>query len=89
MLYLSLRSWMGRQKRKRVLHEHDEHADGDRGRQMQHAEAASPDHQRDGHRGEQLDRGIIERVGEDGVFEGDHVLAVDGFESPCRRALRD
>ena len=30
--------------------------------------------------GEDFDRRVVERVGKDGVFEGDHVEAVDGFE---------
>ena len=64
----------------RELREHDEHADGDRGRQVQHAEAAAPDHQRNGDRREKIDRRVVERVGEDRVLEGDHVLPVDGFE---------
>ena len=64
----------------RELREHDEHADGDRGRQMQHAETAAPDDERDGDRRKKIDRGVIERVGKDRVFEGDHVLAVDGFK---------
>ncbi len=46
----------------------------------EHAEAAAPDDQRNGDGGEQIDGRIVERVGEDGVFEGDHVLAVDVFE---------
>ena len=44
------------------------------------AEAAAPDDQRDGDGAREFDGGVVERVGEDGVFEGDHVLAVDGFE---------
>ena len=62
----------------RIHVEHGQHADGHRARQ--HAEAAAPDHQRDGHRRQQIDRRIVERVGEDRVFERDHVLAVDVFK---------
>src|ERR1700678_1327183 len=64
----------------RKLREHDEHADGDRGRQMKDAEAAAPDDESDGNRGKKIDRGIVERVGKDRVFEGDHVLAIDVFK---------
>ena len=62
----------------RVLDEHGQHADGDRS--AEHAEAAAPDHQRDGDGGEHFNGGVVEGVGEDGVFKGDHVLAVDGFK---------
>jgi len=78
---------MGRQKRLRVLDEHGEHADGD-GAMAEDAESAEPDDERDSHGREQLDGGIVERVGKDGVFERDHVQAVDGLRSPGRRALR-
>ncbi len=54
----------------------------------EHAKAAAPDDQRDGDGGEQFDRGVVEGVGEDGVFEGDHVLAIDGFKVVDRRAAR-
>ena len=62
------------------LREHDEHADGDRGRKMKDSETAAPDDERDGYRREKVDRGVIERVGEDRVLEGDHVLPVDVFK---------
>ena len=69
---------MGRKKRCEVL---DERRPACRWRRRsQDAEAAAPDHQRDGDGTEKFDRGIVERVGEDRVFEGDHVLAVDRFK---------
>ena len=61
-----------------ILDEGDQHADGDC--VAQHPKPAQPDHQGDGHGAQQLNRGVIERIGHDGVFEGDHVLPVDGFE---------
>ena len=72
MLYLSLRSWMGRQKR-------CEYWMNMASTPMvtapwEHAEAAAPDDQRDGDGGEHLHRRIVERIGEDGVFKGHHVL---------------
>ena len=62
----------------RVLDERDEDADGDGA--AQHAATADPDDQGDGDGGEHLDRGIVEGVGEDCVFESDQVGAVDRFE---------
>src|ERR1039458_9879293 len=47
---------------------------------MRHAETAAPNDERDGYRGKKVDRGVVKRVGEDRVFEGDHVLAVDVFK---------
>ena len=47
---------------------------------VQHAESAPPQHQRHRNHGEKIDRRVVERIGEDGVFERDHVLAVDDFE---------
>src|SRR3984957_4393331 len=64
----------------RKLREHNEHADGNRGRQMKDAEAAAPDDESDGYRGKKIDRGVVKRVREDRVLEGDHVLAVDIFK---------
>ncbi len=61
-----------------ILDKGDQHADGDR--VAQHAIPAQPDHQRDGHRAQQLHRRVVERIGQDGVFEGHHVLPVDRFE---------
>ena len=69
----------------RVLDEHGQHADGDPARE--HAESAPPDHQRNRQGGKQFDGGIVERIGEDGVFEGDHVQAVDGLEVVVGAAL--
>ena len=67
----------------------------------EHAEAAAPDHERDGDRRQEFDRGVVERVGKDRVFERDHVQAVDCFKvlvgalfaieelhhAPCRRCV--
>ena len=47
---------------------------------VMHAEASAPDYKGNGHRREQLDRRVVEGVGEDRVFERDHVQAVDVFE---------
>ena len=71
----------------RIHVEHGQHADGDRA--GEHAEAAAPDDQRNGDGREQFDRGIVERVGEDRVFERDHVQAVDVFEVVVGALLRD
>ncbi len=62
----------------RILDEHGQHADGDRA--GEDAEAATPDDQRNGDGREQFDCRVVERVGKDGVFEGDHVQAVDVFK---------
>ena len=69
---------MGRQKRCEYMYEGMQHADGDGA--GEHAEAAAPDDERDGDGGENFDGGVVERVGEDRVFERDHVQAVDGLE---------
>ena len=78
MLYLSLRSWMGRQKRCEYWMNMASTpmvtvpwSTPKPPRQMTSAMATD---------GEHIDRRVVERVGEDGVFEGDHVLAVDGFK---------
>ena len=95
MLYLSLRSWMGRKKRcaywmkamrtpsvtvpkmpsgamrLRCVEEAGV---------AQNGVAATPDDERDGGGAEELDDGIVERVGEDGVGPGLFVLGVDGGE---------
>ena len=42
--------------------------------------AAPPENQRDSHHRKQVDGRIIERVSKDGVFERDHMLAVDDFK---------
>ena len=62
----------------RIHVEGGQHADGDGA--GEHTEAAAPDDERNGDGGEDFDRGIVERVGEDRVFERDHVQAVDGLE---------
>ena len=55
---------------------------------MEDADAAAPDDQGNGDGAEELDGRVVERVGEDGVLEGDHVLAVDGFEVLKARCSR-
>ncbi len=78
MLYLSLRSWIGRQKRcEYMLKLASMPMVTEPG---QHAESAAPDHERNGDGREQLDRRVVERVGEDRVLERDHVQAVDGLK---------
>ena len=78
MLYLSLRSWIGRQKRcEYMLKLASMPMVTDAG---EHAEAAAPDDQRDGDGREQFNGRVVERIGEDRVFERDHVQAIDGFE---------
>ena len=62
----------------RIHVECGQHADGDGA--GEDAESATPDDEGDGDRGEDFDRGVVERVGEDRVFERDHVQAVDGLE---------
>ncbi len=61
-----------------VLDEGDEDAEGDGA--VEGGQTAAPDDKGDGDRGEELDGGVVEGVGEDGVFEGVHVLPVDGGE---------
>ena len=60
------------------MDECDEDADGDGA--AEHAAAADPDDQGNGDGGEQLDRGVVEGVGEDCVFESDQVGVVYRFE---------
>ena len=70
----------------RVLDEHGQYADGNRA--VENAEAAAPDDQGDGDGGEQFDGGVVERIGEDGVFEGDHVLRLTASKSSKARFSR-
>jgi hypothetical protein len=86
MLYLSLRSWMGRQKRCEYWMNMASTpmvtapwSTPKPPRQMTSAMATEESN---------LDRRIVERVGEDGVFEGDHVQPVDVFKVLVGALLR-
>ena len=68
----------GAEEALRVLDEGDEHAERDG--TAHNAASADPDHQGDRDGTEYFDHRIVEGVCQDGVFEGDHVRAVDGFE---------
>ena len=71
----------------RIHVECGQHADGDGA--GEHAESAAPDDERDGDGRQDFDCGVVKRVGEDRVFERDHVQAVDVLRSRGRRAARD
>ena len=89
MLYLSLRSWMGRKKRcaywMKAMRTPSVTSPKMEWRSplpvrgvAKHGVAAEPDDERDGGGAQELDDGVVECVGEDGVGPGLLVLGVDG-----------
>ena len=79
MLYLSLRSWIGRKKRCAYCMKATSTPKRDGAAKDAHA--AEPDDHGNGHAGKDFHHRVVERVGHDGVFEGVHVLGVDAVKA--------